>query len=78
MAKCRLTKEHRELADWAAQFGWSWEFTRSTHIRWTHPLVRDPVFSPHTPRSGESAKPRQKMRQAFKLATGRDMEAAHG
>jgi hypothetical protein len=72
-----MSKEHRELALWAAGFGWSWRFTKATHLCWTHPLVPQPVFSPHTPGTAGSAKPRQKMRAAFKAATGRDMEAKH-
>jgi len=74
MARCRLSKENRELAAWAAAYGWTWSFTGKTHLRWSHPDLPHAVFTPHTPHTGESHKPKQKMRAAFKAATGREME----
>ena len=76
--RVRISKEHRELAAWAARFGWTWKLTSGTHIRWEHPKVPQPVFSPGTPSTCGSAKPRQKMRMAYRLATGREMEADGG
>lgn len=74
MPRCTLSKELRVLAAWARARGWTFEFTGSLHIRWSHPDVPQPVFSPHSPRSKESNIPRQKMARAYRQATGRELE----
>lgn len=55
----------RELAQWAHQDGWAWHLCGSGHVRWDHPDVPHPVFTPCTPRVNCGFKERQKLRTAL-------------
>ena len=55
--RVRISKEHRELAAWAERFGWTWKLTSGTHIRWEHPKVPQPVFSPTRRRHAAARSP---------------------
>ena len=63
-------KEQRDLVDWAIGEGWSVRHTGSGHLRFLHPKVRGPVFTPSTPRVRVDHKAYQKLRTALRRAVG--------
>lgn len=69
MSRARIGRRAlRDVAAEAAVAGWTWRRTGSGHIRWDHPMVGRPVFTPSTPRSGSGFKERQKLQTALRRA----------
>lgn len=73
MAKDRMTSGmgsgSKMLMAWATLNGWCYGRTAGGHIKFTHPLIRTPVFTSSTPRCTRGWKnARSDMRKLMKMA----------
>lgn len=67
-----MSKFLRDLENWAARDGWTAAYTGSGHIRWTHPRVARPVFTPKTPTVRDGGIERAKLRRALREVADAD------